>query len=199
MGVLRSPRVTSARGARGMQGLPQPGSLSPAPGERLRPGCLAAARILPQRWALSSGTGKGLWGQPRDREAKPPLATLAHPPPQGRALSATLQLEPRLPHARDGPRSILSQPRLWAGRARSGAGLDQTPCSSGDGMEQDSMDSPAPAGQWGQSMNMGQRMRQGCRDGAGDWGRTTGMNVAGWWGWGQAAGPDGLPVLRCPE
>lgn len=72
MGVLRSPRVTSARGSRGMRGLLQPGMLSPAPRERLLPGCLAAARILPQRWALSSGTGEGLWGQPRDKEARPP-------------------------------------------------------------------------------------------------------------------------------
>lgn len=74
IGVLRSPRVTSARGVRGMWGLsqPQPSRLSPAPGDRLRPGCLAAARILPQRWALSSGTGERLWEQPRDGEASPP-------------------------------------------------------------------------------------------------------------------------------
>lgn len=50
MGVLRSPRVTSTRGARRTQGLPQPGRLSPTPGEWLQLGCLAAACILPQRW-----------------------------------------------------------------------------------------------------------------------------------------------------
>lgn len=50
MGVLRSPRVTSTRGARCTQGLPQPDRLSPTHGEWLRPDCLAAAHILPQRW-----------------------------------------------------------------------------------------------------------------------------------------------------
>ena len=77
IGVLRSPRVTSTRGMRGTQGLPQPqpGRFSYTPGERLWTGCLAAARTLPQQWALNSGTGEGLRVQPRDKETRP----LSHP------------------------------------------------------------------------------------------------------------------------
>lgn len=53
MGVLLSPRVSSAKEATGTRGLLQPGRLSPAftAGERLRlrPGCLPAVCILPQQ------------------------------------------------------------------------------------------------------------------------------------------------------
>lgn len=53
MGVLLSPRVSSAKEATGTRGLLQPGRLSPAlmAGERLRPlpGCLPAVCILPRQ------------------------------------------------------------------------------------------------------------------------------------------------------
>lgn len=163
MGVLRSPRVTSAGGVGGMQDLCQPSRLSPAPGERLWPDCCTHPD---QWWAPSSDIGEGLWGQPRDGEARPPSAPRLYPPSQGRALSTALLLEPRPPSVRNSPRSILSQACLQAG-------TDQTPCSNRNGTEQDRMDCPALGCQWGQSMNVGQRIGHGHRDGTwdGPWAR----------------------------
>lgn len=97
MGVLRSPRVTSARGARRLS---QP---------QQQPGCH-------RQPASAVGTelckGEELWGRPRDGEARPPLppwpfllpveGTLCSAPAGAKTPSST----------RDGSRTSPSLPRL---------------------------------------------------------------------------------------
>lgn len=61
-----------------------------------------------------------------------------------------------------------------------------------DGTEQDGVGSPEKAGQWGEDGT-------GLRGQGRDWGMTPNINMVRQWGWGQPAGPDGLPELRCPE